>query len=72
MILKRIIAFSGESVEFRKGILYINGQETSEAYVKHKADWNLSKRIVDKGKVYVIGDNRGVPMQQHKFGQVFF
>ena len=70
MLLKRIIAFSGETVEFHNGVLYINGQGTREAYVKHKSDWNLPKRTVEQGKVYVIGDNRGVPLEQHKFGQV--
>lgn len=70
MLLKRIVAFSGETVEFQNGVLYINGQETREPYVKHQSDWNLPKRTVEPGKVYVIGDNRGVPMEQHRFGQV--
>ena len=51
MLLKRIIAGEGDTVEFRHGILYVNGK-------------------VAAGNVYVVGDNRGMPIEQHKFGQI--
>ena len=69
MLLKRVVAFEGETVEFRKGMLFINGSRLHEPYLKYPCNWNLSPRTVKKGRVYVIGDNRNVPIHQHDFGQ---
>ena len=52
-------------------ILYLNGVEQEEPYVKFKrARWNLKPRKVAEGHYYVIGDNRSMPMYQHKFGEI--
>ncbi len=69
MLLKRIVAFEGETVEFKKGFLLINGRKIDEPYVSKRQSWDLAPRIVKKGHVYVVGDNRNVPMQTHHFGQ---
>jgi signal peptidase I len=68
-MLKRIVAFEGETVEFKNGFLFINGQKIDEPYVTDRKDWNLAQRTVKKDHVYVVGDNRNVPMQTHHFGQ---
>lgn len=71
MLLKRIIAGEGDTVEFRHGILYVNGKTLDEPYVKfNEGKWNLPPRKVAAGNVYVVGDNRGMPIEQHKFGQI--
>jgi signal peptidase I len=69
MLLKRIVALEGDIVEFRSGTLYVNGEKTEEAYVRYPSDWNLPPRRVAKNHVYVVGDNRSVPVQVHQFGQ---
>jgi signal peptidase I len=69
MLLKRIVALEGETVEFKKGFLFINGQKIDEPYVSRRQPWNLAPRTVKKDHVYVVGDNRNVPMQTHHFGQ---
>jgi signal peptidase I len=69
MLLKRVIALAGESVEFKGGRLYINGREIKEPYVKGKYNWDLVMRTVKPHHVYVVGDNRSVPMETHDFGQ---
>ena len=69
MLLKRVVALEGEEVEFRKGRLFLNGKEIDEPYLKYRGNWELPPRRVEKGNVYVIGDNRGVPMKNHTFGQ---
>mgnify|MGYP000814967015 CR=1 FL=1 len=57
--------------EDRSGTLYVNGEPVAEPYVKfNKGMWNLPPRKVSPGYVYVVGDNRGMPMEQHKFGQI--
>ena len=71
MLLKRIVGLPGDTVSFINGELYLNKKPLSEPYVKQtSSDWQLEERTVHPGYVYVIGDNRGTPMQQHKFGQV--
>ena len=69
MLLKRIVALEGETVEFRKGKLYVDGEAVKEDYIKFPCDWELAPRKVEKGKVYVVGDNRDMDMKNHVFGQ---
>jgi NADH:ubiquinone oxidoreductase subunit H len=33
------------------------------------SDWNLQPRKVAKNHMYVVGDNRNVPIDIHQFGQ---
>ena len=70
MLLKRIVALAGDTVEFRNGVLFVNGNTVEEPYVRTPSGWNLAPRRVGPGKVYVVGDNRAVPMDRHHFGQV--
>lgn len=69
MLLKRVVALENETVAFQDGRLRINGKPLREPYVAYPCDWNLAPRTVKTGHVYLIGDNRSVPIQQHDFGQ---
>jgi len=69
MLLKRVVALEGEEVEFREGVLFVNSEEVFEPYLRSSCHWNLPPRQVEKGCVYVVGDNRGMSMEQHLFGQ---
>ncbi len=69
MLLKRIVALEGERIEFREGKLYVDGEELAEPYVTHCLNWNLPPRSVEKGCVFVVGDNRGVAVENHSLGQ---
>ncbi|MFH1727754.1 MAG: signal peptidase I [Pseudomonadota bacterium] len=69
MLMKRIVAFSGETVEFKNGNLLINGKRLKEPYLFYNLNWNLEARKVEEGNIYVIGDNRSTPIEQHVFGQ---
>lgn len=68
MYLKRVVAVAGDIVAFRDGVLHVNGLAREESYVKSDCDWNLEPRRVKPGHVYVVGDNRGTPMETHSFG----
>ncbi len=68
-LLKRIVALEGEEIEFRKGILFVNGKAIEEPYVKYRSNWDLSPRRVQSGYIYVVGDNREMPIENHIFGQ---
>jgi len=69
MYLKRVVAFAGETVAFVDGRLVVDGRPIPEPYVKGPCNWNLPPRRVDAGCVYVVGDNRSIPMEMHEFGQ---
>lgn len=67
--MKRVVALEGDTVEFRSGKLVVNGKQFREPYVKYPCNWELSCRKVKTNHVYLVGDNRNVPMEQHDFGQ---
>ena len=69
MLLKRVVASEGEHVEFRDGRLFVDGLEVVESYVRFPCNWNLPSRRVEKDCVYVVGDNRSMPIENHYFGQ---
>ena len=69
MLLKRVVALEGDVVEFRNGDLFVNKEKVDEVYARYPSDWNLSPRTVNKGHVYVVGDNRSVSIDIHRFGQ---
>jgi len=70
VLLKRIVGLAGDTIAFTNGILIRNGQPVQEPYVRFRSAWNLEPRTVRQGRVYVVGDNRGVPLARHHFGQV--
>jgi signal peptidase I len=69
MLLKRVVAVGGEQVEFRDGKLMVDGKAIDEPYVVYPCNWNLSPRQVERDCVYVVGDNRNMPIENHYFGQ---
>ncbi len=70
LLLKRIIAFQGEIVEFRRGQCFVNGQALHEPYVKYTCQWDMPPRKVEEGCIYVMGDNRAMPIEEHNGGQI--
>ncbi|MBN1831029.1 MAG: signal peptidase I [Deltaproteobacteria bacterium] len=69
MLLKRVVALEGDVVEFRNGDLFVNERKIEEDYSRYPSEWNLAPRKVNEGNVYVVGDNRGVSIDIHRFGQ---
>ena len=69
-LLKRVIAFAGETVEFINGVCLVDGQALDEPYVKLNAGWTVPPRKVAPNHVYVMGDNRSVPFESHVGGEI--
>lgn len=69
-LLKRILAFPGETVEIHNGVLYVNGKALDEPYVKYPCNWNLAPVEVPKSKIFVLGDNRSMPIKNHMGGMI--
>lgn len=68
--LKRVIGLEGDTIEFCYGILFRNGEKVNEDYVKLPSKWHMKPVKVRKGTVFVVGDNRSMPIEQHQFGLI--
>ena len=70
MLLKRVIAFAGETVAFEKGVCLVDGKPLDEPYVRLGCDWDLPPHKIRPGHIYVMGDNRSVPAEAHVGGEI--
>lgn len=60
-LVKRIIGLPGETVEYKDGILYIDGKETIDSFAPITNDFKLSQlniTIIPENYYFVMGDNR--------------
>ena len=69
MLMKRIIGLPGETVSFAHGRVFINGAPLAEPYLKEPSHWNLPPMKLDAAQYFVVGDNRSMRWQDHKFGK---
>ena len=69
MLMKRIVALPGESIEFHGGHAFINGKRLDEPYVKLACDWEHEPILCGPTQYYVVGDNRSMPFSFHTQGR---
>jgi len=59
LLVKRVIATGGDSVQARRGRVYVNGQPLDEcAYAVMSAEYFFSAEDISSDEVFVLGDNR--------------
>ena len=68
MLMKRVVGLPGETVEFRQGRLFINGQPQDEPYVKYACNWERPPQKLGPDEYFVVGDNRSMSLEDHKHG----
>lgn len=68
--LKRVVGLPNDTIEFRSGFLYRNGEKVSEPYVKLPCSWDMDPVTVRTGTIFVVGDNRSMSIGQHQFGMI--
>jgi signal peptidase I len=70
MLMKRVVALPGETIEFVEGRILINGRFLDEPYLKNECDWNVKPEhsTMRDDEYYVVGDNRSMPFELHYQG----
>ena len=63
--IKRIIALPGDTVEVDKGLVYINGYQLDEPYIKDLPKYTLSRQKIPEDNYFVLGDNRNNSNDSH-------
>src|SRR5690349_22554778 len=58
--IKRVIGVPGDSVEIRRGRVYVNHEELTEPYVpdEYRDRVSLDTVVVPEGEYFVLGDHR--------------
>lgn len=61
-IIKRVVAFGGDSVEIDRGVLKVNGEAVDEPYLDPDRNSpvlnNFEYHVVEEGCMFLLGDNR--------------
>lgn len=60
-LIKRVVAFGGDTVEIKEGVLFVKGKEVKENYIS--SDYNsegisFGPHTVAEGCMFLLGDNR--------------
>lgn len=71
-LIKHVVGLSGDTVEVRDGVLYVNGERRKEGYVNYRLTDNVffGPVKVPAGRVLVMGDNRSNSQGSREFGPV--
>lgn len=71
LLIKRVIGLPGETIEFRDGQVYVNGQALEEPYVSQATRMGRAGTVVVPAlHVFVMGDNRSHSNDSRSFGPV--
>jgi len=68
--VKRVVALPGETVAIARGAVTIDGKPLDERYTTRNLSWDMPATIVPAGKVFVLGDNRDVALEETVHGIV--
>ena len=67
-LIKRLIGLPGETVEIKRGQVYIDGQELDELYIATPSQYSLAPTLIPAEQYFVLGDNRNNSSDSHNWG----
>jgi signal peptidase I len=70
MLIKRVVALPGETVEVKNGRVYVDGEMLKEDWPIRPGGGNHGPRTIPPLHVFVLGDNRGASNDSRSFGPV--
>jgi signal peptidase I len=72
ILAKRVVAFGGQRVEIRDGVLHVDRRPRKEPYVDYDMvdGFFFGPVTVPEGRIFVLGDNRGDSEDSRDFGAV--
>lgn len=70
LLIKRVVALPGETVEVRDGVVYIDGRPLDEPWATRQGGPDYPPTLVPPLHVFVLGDNRGNSNDSRTFGPV--
>jgi signal peptidase I len=69
--IKRIVAGPGDTLEIRRGSLFVNGRAVDEPYVSQlDLSTTTGPTVIPPGQYYVLGDNRPVSRDSRAWGPI--
>ena len=69
-LIKRVVALAGETVEVRKGQVFVNGELLDESWATRPGGPHYQSTLVPPLHVFVLGDNRASSRDSRAFGPV--
>lgn len=72
VLIKRIIALPGDTIQIKDGKVFLNGKELIEDYVDAEIDKDMELLLLGEDSVFVLGDNRhaGGSLDSREFGPI--
>ena len=71
LIVKRVIAFGGDTIRLNNNEVYLNGELLEEDYVSHHRNDNFeAEYVIPEGYVWIMGDNRNNSLDSRTLGYI--
>ena len=64
-LIKRVIAVPDDTVEIKKGTVFVNGAPLVELYISESPKYDVYRQQIIAGQFFVLGDNRNNSSDSH-------
>jgi signal peptidase I len=68
--VKRVIGLPGDTLEYKDGYVYRNGNMLKEEYIKEDMNFPFKTAVVEDNHVFVMGDNRNGSRDSREIGSI--